>query len=427
MSYTELIKNFSRTRDYMREFFTGGFKTREEYSLKSARSYDDERRRIESWLGDYMSFRQTAAGRQVFLSVDSREIRENPLYTAWKAKSFTDRDLVLYFCLMDILREEPDLTAAELLDRISSRCDVEPDLSTVRKKLKELEGLGILESEKQGNRLLYRLSDQAGLDRLLERDLPEALAFFSEEAPLGVLGAFLMDRQTGNAVGPGEGPGPRAYTGRFTHKHHYILDALDSEILEMLLEAIREHRNVAFTAVSRRGRSFAGRIFPLRIFVSTRQGRRHLLGLDPETGEFQTLRVDALQELQLLGPDPAWETYEQRFRDFRKYLWGISFSRRLRIRHVEMDIRVLPGEEYLIGRLRREARCGQVLQVDETTWRYAADVYDTREMLPWVRTFTGRIRRLASSDGSLEEKFYEDLGAMVRLYGIEGGDGDDLS
>ena len=36
----------------MRDFFVYGFRTRGEYTKKSARSYDDERRRLESWLGD---------------------------------------------------------------------------------------------------------------------------------------------------------------------------------------------------------------------------------------------------------------------------------------------------------------------------------------------------------------------------------------
>ena len=48
MAYNELIKNFDRIRDYMREFYVYGFKSRDEYNKKSARSYDDERRRIES-------------------------------------------------------------------------------------------------------------------------------------------------------------------------------------------------------------------------------------------------------------------------------------------------------------------------------------------------------------------------------------------
>ena len=63
MAYSELIKNFDRIRDYMRQFYVYGFKSRAEYDKKSARSYDNERRRVESWLGDFMRFRQTRMGR----------------------------------------------------------------------------------------------------------------------------------------------------------------------------------------------------------------------------------------------------------------------------------------------------------------------------------------------------------------------------
>ena len=34
MAYTELVKNFNRIRDYMREFYVYGFKSREEYTRK---------------------------------------------------------------------------------------------------------------------------------------------------------------------------------------------------------------------------------------------------------------------------------------------------------------------------------------------------------------------------------------------------------
>lgn len=68
MAYSELIKNFNKIRDYMRDFYVYGFKSRDDYTKKSARSYDDEKRRIESWLGDYMKFHQTADGKNVFLA-----------------------------------------------------------------------------------------------------------------------------------------------------------------------------------------------------------------------------------------------------------------------------------------------------------------------------------------------------------------------
>ena len=89
MAYSELIKDFSRIRAYLRSFYVYGFQHRSEFTRKSARSYDNERRRVESWLGDYMTFRQDEDGRRVFLSVDSRAIPENPLYRAFRAKSFT--------------------------------------------------------------------------------------------------------------------------------------------------------------------------------------------------------------------------------------------------------------------------------------------------------------------------------------------------
>lgn len=72
MAYKELIKNFQRILEYMKEFYVYGFKSREEFIQKSARSYDDERRRLESWFGDYMRFHQTSEGKNKFFSIDSR-------------------------------------------------------------------------------------------------------------------------------------------------------------------------------------------------------------------------------------------------------------------------------------------------------------------------------------------------------------------
>ena len=105
MAYSELIKNFNRIREYMRDFYVYGFKNRDEFTQKSARSYDDERRRLESWLGDYMKFHHTVDGKNIFLSIDSRVSRHNPLYNAWKTKSFTDGDITLHFIIMDILAD----------------------------------------------------------------------------------------------------------------------------------------------------------------------------------------------------------------------------------------------------------------------------------------------------------------------------------
>ena len=65
--FQELIKNFDRIRDYMRQFYIYGFKARTEFDGKSARTYDNERRRIESWLADYTRADYTSKGKHVYI------------------------------------------------------------------------------------------------------------------------------------------------------------------------------------------------------------------------------------------------------------------------------------------------------------------------------------------------------------------------
>ena len=199
MAYTELIKSFSRIRDYMREFFVFGFKSRDEYSLKSARSYDNERRRVESWLGEYMSFGQTETGKRVFLSMDSRDIERNPLIRAFRTQSFTDLDIVLYFYILDILGDGSAYSVPELMESIEERylrkleSDQVFDVSTLRKKMKEFEELGLVTGEKSGNKMRYRRTESSASQMPAGGGLREAVEFFSEEAPLGVIGSYIGD------------------------------------------------------------------------------------------------------------------------------------------------------------------------------------------------------------------------------------------
>ena len=163
-SYNELIKNFERVRSYMREFYVYGFKSRADYDSKSARSYDDEKRRMESILGDYMSFVRTPEGKNVFLSIDSRTSVHNPFYKALKAKSFTDGDITLHFIIFDILHSpDVEFTLAEIMEIIDEKylsgfeAPMMFDESTVRKKLKEYCSEGLIITNKQGRKVRCRL------------------------------------------------------------------------------------------------------------------------------------------------------------------------------------------------------------------------------------------------------------------------------
>lgn len=412
MAYSELIKSFARIRDYMREFYVYGFKSREEYDAKSARSYDNERRRIESWLGDYMAFRQDAAGKNVFLSVDSRQIPHNPLYKAFKAKSFTNKDITLHFYILDLLADGRALSCREIVEGISDEYlsrfsgTFSLDESTVRKKLKEYERLGLLRAEKSGREVLYRRTD---VEPFPLDAWTDALAFYSEEDPMGVVGSFLLDKLD-------EDPDV------FRFKHHYILHALDSDILYQLLLAIDARRSVELTARNlRNGYEYRRTVCPLKIYVSTQSGRQYLLGYYYRGRRMAFFRLDAVKKVAIGGEERHYDTYLEYQARFDQHLWGVSAGIGHSLDHIEMTVRFGPGEDFIVQRLEREKRHGTVEVVEVGTCRFTADVYDASELLPWLRTFIGRIVELKCSNPFVTDTFYEDLRRMSALYG-GGGD-----
>lgn len=68
MPFSELVKSFEKIRSYMREFYVYGFRTRNDFSGKSGRTYDNERRRLECVLGGYTASARDSRGKNVFLS-----------------------------------------------------------------------------------------------------------------------------------------------------------------------------------------------------------------------------------------------------------------------------------------------------------------------------------------------------------------------
>lgn len=415
-SYSELVKNFERIRAYMREFYVYGIKSREDYKSKSTRTYDDERRRMESWLGDHMSFVRTPEGKNVFISIDSRVSDHNPLYKAWKAKSFTDGDITLHFILFDILyAPEVEYGVSELMEIIDEKylsIFDEPmmfDESTLRKKLKEYTELGIVSSRKVGKRLVYRRTE----DNVSIPDT-HTLNFYSEIAPCGVVGSFLLDK-TEHEEHP------------FDFKHHYITSALDSGVLAMLFEAMRTKSVITVSNMSRkRDEPRRNRIIPLRVFISVQNGRQHLLAYQPDFNCIKSFRIDYLSNVKIEETTPRFDELRASLDEMQTKMWGVNTKRTRHgeehIEHVEFVVKIEPGEEHIIRRLNREKRVGTVERIDDNTYRFYADVYDTMEMIPWIRTFICRIIKLNFSNRTAENQFKTDLGTMYSMYGLRGGE-----
>ncbi len=388
MAYSELVKSLNPIRSYLRDFFVYGFKNRNDFPESSRRSYDNEKRRIESWLSSYMDFHTDEKKKNVFLSIDSREASANPLFRVFLAKSFTDMDAALHFFLIDALYEK-EMTVQELSAALPLGYD---DESTIRKKCKEYETLGLFAKRKEGRKVYYRLTPTLEIEALTD-----AIAFASEILPLGAAGVYLSENFSREPI-------PLSF------KHHYIFSALDEEILETLLAGISEKRNVRLHMT--RGEDMT--LFPWKICISTENGRQYLFGLSAHRPTF--CRLDRIEAVKLLDADDDSTEKEKVLAAIFPHLWGVSGGSFEKLYHVEMVIQVEAHESFLIDRLQRERRCGTVSRVSPGLWKYEVDLYHPMEMIPWLRTFIGRMVSLRSDHPLLEKRFRKDLEAMYKLY-----------
>ena len=129
-------------------------------------------------------------------------------------------------------------------------------------------------------------------------------------------------------------------------------------------------------------------------------------------------RLDSIRRIKPMDVDPEPDKYKAYWKEFDQHLWGVSTGEHT-MDHIEMLVHAGPDEGFIADRLKREKRHGTVEQVDAETWRFSADVYDASEIVPWLRTFIGRIVKLECSNAFINRLFREDLEKMRRLYGGE--------
>lgn len=406
--FSELIKNFDKTRDYMRDFYIYGYKTRTDFQYKSLRTYDNEKRRIENWLGNLIKFDTTKKGKQVAISLDSGQLLANPLYQAYKSKSFTDNDICLHFFILDQLKNETELSVEEITDRICTNYGKLYDSQTVRLKLREYVSEGILITRKYKKSLLYRLSKDY-IDTLCsdQDGLMEAVTFFSEVAPFGVIGSYLLDSMN--------------YKNElFLYKHHYIVHTLEDHILLDLLTAIMEKRTVEVVNYGKKQHATLLQGVPMKVSVSFQTGRRYIVMYQPAIQRFNSYRLDYIKSVTLLTVDDNYDSYLEKFEQNDPFCWGVTLGNMnspTPCEEMKMILKIDEvKEQYILNRLKREGRNGVITKISENTFSYTVQVYNTNEMMNWVKTFIGRIVSLEGSNQTVIHKLYEDIIRMKNLY-----------
>lgn len=430
--FQELIRSFPKTREYVRDFFVYGFKTRNEFKDKSPRTYDNERRRLECWLSPYVRKDYISSGANISLAIDSNLLDTNPLFRVWKTKSFTDNDIVLHFLILDLLQNGKALTAEALTDSLLTEYEALFDIQTVRRKCNAYAKEGLLNKKKVGKTVVFSLDNSLALWLKSNENVLDALAFYQMSSSLGIIGNELSQQLDHD-------------NKTFRVKHSFFVHTLEDEILLSLLDAMNRkltvqleikspkkeenHGDASVRAIHAGHKPAAKReleniaiCVPLQILVSSRSGRRFLCGYVSKKKRFTCFRLDTIKHVTFLEESDEYETLQDKLNRNRHRLWGVSFqgTERHHLDTLTMTLHVQePEEHYIVERLQREGRGGAVTQIAANTYQYEREAFDCNEMLPWIRTFIGRILSLECTAKSVEQRFYQDLQIMYHMYHIQ--------
>lgn len=405
--FQELIRNFDKIRDYMRDFYIYGFKSRSDFTHKSSRTYDNEKRRIESYMGGYMKWDYTKSGKNLFISMDCSKITVNPLYAAWKSKTFTSNDIMLHFFILDALKGGKKYGIDELTDILCERSGRIFDIQTVRGKCKEYLSLGLLTAEKSGKSLYYSLSPDT-FEHLLTiaPGLSEAIKFFQGSVPFGEIGSFIMDSQN-------------MKNNLFSFKHYYAAHTLEDAILLDLLSAIRNRQAIEFLNYNEAGTRISTLDgIPLKIFISATTGRRYLCVYKTRGRRFFNYRLDHIKAVKTIGLCQEAEKHQENLAKNLPSVWGVGFNGASRKEIICMKLSIQEkSEAYIVERITREGHGGELLRLEPDVFLYTKEMFDTNDIAPWIKTFTGRILQLEGTNQVVINRFYRDIQRMQELYG----------
>ena len=108
----------------------------------------------------------------------------------------------------------------------------------------------------------------------------DAVAFAAEETLVGVVGSFILDKYNGN----------RDY---FSFKHRYMMEALEQQIIVDILLCKKRNESIELTM-----KSSKIRVFPLKIYISTQNGRQYLMGYYYRERRPAMYRIDNIEKIR---------------------------------------------------------------------------------------------------------------------------------
>ena len=167
----------------------------------------------------------------------------------------------------------------------------------------------------------------------------DILDYFSETAPCGVIGSFLLDQQP-----------KHKHKGKFAFKHHYITGTMDSDMMCQLFEAMQKKSSATIQMLQKRtGNKTKIKVVPLQIFISVQSGRQYLMAYSRQFKRITLFRLDHMLSVKIEKEDQDFEELRKKLEHMKQYIWGVSTTSRSgeRMEMVEFHVHYEENELYI--------------------------------------------------------------------------------
>lgn len=374
--YQELVKSFDNIRKISQDFFIYGFNGRGDFPFISERMYDNELRRIKSYLKNYVKMTPTKDKKTISISSNTINDTINPLFPLFLGKSFTTTDCFLHFSILDILADNSKKTLNEISLEIVNRFEYdEIDVMTIRNKLHEYSELGIILIEKESNHNVYSLQKSIKLDE----NLVNAIIFFQNILPAGYIMEPVVSHN--NSI--------------YYYKQIFFGNILDDEYVLTLLNAIRRKEKIT---IKQRGKrhELTNSGLPIGIFQNMITGRRYLKLIAKNDNEL-LIRIDKIDAIYFMNEI-----------DDKKY------SNSPKLSFIDVTIYLNEDEMFVLDRIKREV--GSYIKINDNLYSFRIYTEVLLDVVPYIRTYFGRIVGLECDDKYILNKMKRDLFSTLELY-----------
>lgn len=420
------IKDYETIRGVLRYFYIYGCFSRNDLKkIISGRKYDNERRRIiYSLKSEYIDDLNIIEGsKNIRIVFDMFRIAGNFLADTYLISRFNRNDVVLFFLILQTLNgSKKALSINEILNSINEALPTDEGLFeeiTLRRKLDELVEEGLLAEKKLDKRTMaYSIYEDffGDIPDEVFSSLFNGVSFFANVAPVSVPGFYLLETLSNYMKYERGLKLPRENI--FMYKHYHLHKIIDDEIISVVLQCLHRREKVRFDySIEDNNKGTDVIVTPLKLVSDYLYGRQYLFAIENLGKKIRLFRIDKIQNIEPANEASGDIDEYSRYEKYIEKSWCATMLKHNKLEKIEVEFRIDEEKEYyIIERLKKEGKWGEIKRIEEGRYLYSIEVTDAGELIPWLRSFAGFVKVIDADGHNIGERLKNEWKETLEKY-----------